>query len=118
MNKNPGTPSARDRAVQIVSELVAGTVSPDGYSVNTTQPPYQPSGIPPEPEGDRDLADPKGNKARGEPIPPLTERTIGDALSDKKVSWVWYAGGWNDALADGRQPPEAKRQVIYNLTKG
>ncbi|HWM76282.1 MAG TPA: alkaline phosphatase family protein, partial [Methylomirabilota bacterium] len=25
--------------------------------------------------------------------------TIGDRLSDARVSWAWYSGGWNDALA-------------------
>jgi phospholipase C len=25
--------------------------------------------------------------------------TIGDRLSDKGISWAWYAGGWNDAVA-------------------
>jgi acid phosphatase len=25
--------------------------------------------------------------------------TIGDRLSEKNISWVWYAGGWNNAIA-------------------
>jgi len=25
--------------------------------------------------------------------------TIGDRLSEKKISWAWYSGGWSDALA-------------------
>jgi phospholipase C len=29
------------------------------------------------------------------------------------VSWAWYAGGWNTALADGRRDPKEKRTVIY-----
>jgi phospholipase C len=32
-------------------------------------------------------------------VPPQTMRTIGDALSEKNISWAWYSGGWNDALA-------------------
>src|SRR5262249_23499536 len=32
-------------------------------------------------------------------VPNQTFPTIGDRLSDKGVSWAWYAGGWNDALA-------------------
>jgi phospholipase C len=85
-----------------------GTVTPDGYSVNTTQPPYQPSGIPPAPDGDLNLANPAGH-----PLPPQHEKTIGDTLSAKGVSWAWYSGGWNAALADGRRPPGEKRNVIY-----
>jgi acid phosphatase len=34
------------------------------------------------------------------------------------VSWVWYAGGWNHALADGRREPSAKRAIIYNDDAG
>jgi acid phosphatase len=34
-------------------------------------------------------------------LPPQTYRTIGDLLSEKGVSWAWYAGAWQAAL-DGR----------------
>lgn len=74
-----------------------GSVTPDGYAVNTLQPPYQPSGIAP-PADDPVLADSAGN-----PLPPQTARTIGDTLSAKGISWKWYAGGWNAALADRGQ---------------
>ena len=90
-------------------QLFDGQVTPDGYAVNTSQPPYQPSMAPPAPGGDPNLADPAKN-----PVPPQTQKTIGDTLSAKGVSWAWYAGGWNIALADGRQPPNAKRAIIYN----
>ena len=46
----------------------------------------------------RQLADPAEN-----PLPPQTLKTIGDTLSDKKVTWKWYAGGWNAALKDRKQ---------------
>src|SRR6266403_3905143 len=42
-----------------------------------------------------------------------TATTIGDLLSAKGVLWKWYAGAWNEALADGRQPPGAPRKAIY-----
>jgi phospholipase C len=32
-------------------------------------------------------------------VPNLTLPTVGDRLSDKSISWAWYAGGWNLALA-------------------
>lgn len=115
--KKPGSPSARDGAVQVFSSG-GGQVTPDGWAVNTSQPAYQPSGIPPAPGGDLDLADPNGSKAMGEPVPPQTAKTIGDTLSAKGVSWAWYAGGWNVALSDGRRPPEEKRAVIYNREAG
>jgi phospholipase C len=113
LTKRPDSPSARDGAVQVFS-ADGGQVSPDGYTVNTIQPPYQPSGIPPAPDGDRDLADPNGTTARGRPLPPQTLKTIGDTLSARGVDWVWYAGGYDAALADGRQPPQERRRVIYS----
>ena len=115
--KKPGSPSANVGAVQVVSSG-GGQVMPDGYSVNTTQPAYQPSGVPPAAGGSLDFADPKGSEAAGEPLPPQTGKTIGDTLSNKGVSWAWYAGGWNAALADGRQPASVKRQVIYARGEG
>ncbi|MGZ5271812.1 MAG: acid phosphatase [Ramlibacter sp.] len=112
LEKRPDSPSAREGAVKVFSSG-GGQVTPDGWSVNTSQPAYQPSGVPPAPGGPATLADPAGNAASGEPVPPQTARTIGDTLSAKGVDWAWYAGGWNQAVADGMQPPTAKRSVIY-----
>jgi phospholipase C len=106
LKKKPGSPAS---VLQGPVDVFDGRVTPDGYIVNTSQPPYQPSGIPPAPDGNPDLADPAKN-----PVPPQTEKTIGDTLSAKGVSWAWYAGGWNAALADGRQDAQAQRLVIYN----
>ena len=78
-----------------------GSITPDGYAVNTVQPPYQPSAVPPAPGGDQRFADPAKH-----PLLPQTQATIGDLLSEKGIDWVWYAQGWDAALAD--------RGVIYN----
>jgi phospholipase C len=117
LTKQPGSPSANVGAVQVYS-AGGGQVGPDGLSVNTTQPPYQPSGVPPAPNGPLTMADPAGAQGSGLPLPPQRMKTIGDTLSAKGVDWVWYAGGWNDALADGMRPPAAKREVIYSRTEG
>ena len=110
LKRRPGSPaSVLDGPVQ----LFDGRVSPDGYVVNTSQPPYQPSGIPPAPGGSLELANPAGH-----PLPAQTLKTIGDTLSAKNVSWAWYAGGYNAALADGRQDPSVKRSVIYTRQPG
>jgi phospholipase C len=37
-------------------------------------------------------------------VPTQRAPTIGDRLSQAKVSWAWYAGGWDDAVA-GRPDP-------------
>jgi len=70
-------------------------VTPDGHAVNTTQPltaPYS-----------------KGSAQSPGPddahrLPLQTLPTIGDELSAKGVSWAWYSGGWNDAVA-GKPAP-------------
>jgi phospholipase C len=113
LEKRSDSPSAVQGAVRVYSSG-GGQVTPDGYAVNTTQPPYQPSGIPPRSDGSPLLTDPKGIKNMGLALPPQTALTIGDTLSEKGVDWVWYAGAFNQALADGTQPPSEKRQVIYN----
>src|SRR5260221_1547190 len=110
LKKKPSSPAS---VMQGPVEVFDGRVTPDGYAVNTSQPPYQPSGIPPAAGASLDLAD-----TAHHPVPPLKEKTIGDTRSAKRVSWVWYAGGWNEALADGRQDPKAKRNVIYNRDTG
>lgn len=110
LKRKPESPAS---AMQGPPLLRDGALTPDGYSVNTQQPPYQPSGIPTETNGDARFADPALH-----PLPPQTAKTIGDTLSAKGVSWAWYAGGWNAALADGMQPPEHTRSVIYNHHEG
>ena len=116
LTKLPDSPSATQGAVKVISRG-GGQVAPrpEGWSLNTSQPSYQPSGLKPAPGGSLDLADPKGDHGNV-PVPPQRSKTIGDTLSAKGVSWAWYAGGWNAASADGRQAPTAPRSVIYGRT--
>jgi acid phosphatase len=76
-----------------------GNLTPDFYAVNTMQPPYQPSTVKPAVGGDPAYADP----ANPVTLPPQTMATIGDQLSQKGISWAWYAGGWAQTLESGRQ---------------
>jgi len=62
-----------------------GEVTPDGYVVNTAYTINQPHPA--------RITDPTHL------LPNLMLPTIGDRLSEKGVSWAWYSGGWNDALA-------------------
>lgn len=66
-----------------------GAVTPDGYAINTlftvNQP--HPATVPAE-----------------QLVPNQTFATIGDRLSERRISWVWYSGGWNDALAGHADP--------------
>jgi acid phosphatase len=110
LKRRPNSPASARDGDQLTFD---GDVTPDGYSVNTTNPPFQPSGVPPAAGGDPRLADPAKYT-----LPPQTQKTIGDTLSARGVTWAWYAGGWNAALKDGMQAPDAKRTVIYNREKG
>jgi acid phosphatase len=84
------------------------------HAINTMQPAYQPSGNAPSrgPESNPLLADP----TRASTLPAQTEPTIGDRLTARNVSWTWYAGSWNAAVADG--PRESgTRRVIYRSSR-
>ncbi len=61
-----------------------GFVTPDGYAVNTAFTVNQPHPSTVSPD---------------RLVPNQTFPTIGDRLSAEKISWAWYSGGWNDALA-------------------
>src|ERR1041384_1487028 len=64
-------------------------------------------GAPAAPVGQLDGS---GALVRGGCVPPAqlfpnqTFATIGDRLSEKNISWAWYSGGWNDALAGNAGP--------------
>lgn len=107
--KPDSPPSAMFGAPKFVGGNLPYT--PDGFVIGPIQPPYQPSLIPPSSTGDLRFSDTAKN-----PLPPLTATTIGDTLSSKNISWAWYAGAWKQALADGMQTPDVKRNVI-NATK-
>jgi len=90
--RTPAWPEAPRRMVAQLDangSLVPGTrqdaeITPDGYVVNT-------------------IFSANGPYPAGTPLdallPPQTAPTIGDRLSARGVSWAWYAGGWDDALA-------------------
>ena len=119
--RHPGAPAAARTALDasgkvrrrenVASALTGplwfleGAYSADGYAINSAPPPYQPSDLRPAPGGD-------ARYAAGNPLPPQSAKTIGDTLSAKGVSWAWYAGAWNAALADGMKA-SGKHEVIY-----
>jgi phospholipase C len=65
-----------------------GAVTPDGFVVNTS------NSVNLHPK----------NAVLTRLVPNQTHATIGDRLSEKNISWAWYAGGWNIADADGAPP--------------
>ena len=90
------TPTFPNAPAAVVAQLDAagnvvrdGFVTPDRYAVNTafTVNSPHPATVP----ADR-------------LVPNQTFATIGDRLSEKRISWAWYSGGWNDALAGHADP--------------
>jgi phospholipase C len=86
--KYPNAPDAMVAKLDSGGHLTKGSpdvITPDGYAVNTIQSSYQPH--------DAKITD------AAKLLPPQDDATIGDRLSDKGISWAWYSGGWDDALA-------------------
>ena len=86
------TPSWPDAPVNLRIQIDArgivvkdGSVTPDGYVVHTVYPANRPY--------------PSSIKDPAQLLPLLKVSTIGDRLSEKGISWAWYSGGWNDAVA-------------------
>jgi acid phosphatase len=93
-----------------------GAITPDGYTVNTMAPPYQPSWVKPAPGADQSTADPQNRDV----LPPQTYKTIGDLLSERGVSWAWYAGAWQAALehrGEGSRPNFQYHHQPFNYFK-
>ncbi|HVZ98438.1 MAG TPA: alkaline phosphatase family protein [Chitinophagaceae bacterium] len=81
----PNAPAIMRAQLEPSGKLIQdGQVSPDGYVVNTsfTKNTPHPFGI------DSSTL-----------VPDLTMPTIGDRLNEKNISWAWYSGGWDDAIA-------------------
>jgi len=90
------TPTFPNAPTSVVAQLDSsgkllkdGAVTPDGYAINTSF----------------TVNNPHPATAKPAALVPLqTQATIGDRLSEKNLSWAWYSGGWNDALAGHPDP--------------
>lgn len=90
------------------ASFVESNITPDGYAVNTMLPPYAPT-------YDTDPARPAyANPHNPMTLPPQTHATIGDRLSEGKITWAWYGGAWQAALSgqfqDKSVPPRPNFQ--------
>ncbi len=91
----PVWPDAPDSVVAKLDEngsplISDAKVTPDGFVVGTA---YTVNSPHPPTVTDPSLL-----------LPNQTFPTIGDRLTDRGISWAWYAGGWNDALAGHPDP--------------
>jgi phospholipase C len=81
----PNAPASMKAQLDARGNVVKdGAVTPDGFAVNTTFTVNTPH---------------PANASRPTLMPNQTDTTIGDRLSGKNISWAWYSGGWNDAVA-------------------
>ncbi|HEY0529703.1 MAG TPA: acid phosphatase [Gemmatimonadaceae bacterium] len=81
----PNAPSSEVVVLDANGNVVKnGGVTPDGYAVNDLQPANPPH---------------SSSASASSMVPPQTMPTIGDRLSEKGISWGWYAEGWNAAAA-------------------
>jgi phospholipase C len=86
----PNAPSSIVAQLDASGKLIKdGQVTPDGYVVNTSYTVNAPH---------------PASAAAANLVPNQTIPTIGDRLDDKKVSWAWYSGGWDSALAGHPDP--------------
>ncbi|SHM83163.1 alkaline phosphatase family protein [Mucilaginibacter sp. OK098] len=95
----PNAPKAPNVVAQVDANGVVtsdGFVTPDGFVVNTSY-----SVNIPHPAAS---TNPSSSAYPANLIPNQTNPTIGDRLSDKNISWAWYSGGWNDAIAGHPDP--------------
>jgi len=86
----PNAPTSSIAKLDSTGKLISdGAVTPDGYVVNTsfTVNTPHPSTVNP-----------------ASLVPNQTMPTIGDRLSEKHISWAWYSGGWDNALAGNPAP--------------
>jgi phospholipase C len=81
----PNAPEGMRARLDANGRVIAdGTVTPDGFVVNTAWTVNTPH---------------LGVIPKAQLLPNQTMPTIGDRLSDKNISWAWYSGGWDDAVA-------------------
>ena len=86
----PGAPTSMVATVDASGNVLTdGAVTPDGFVVNTS---YTVNAPHPASANPATL------------IPNQKNPTIGDRLNDKSVSWAWYSGGWDNALAGNPDP--------------
>jgi phospholipase C len=95
--KFPNAPAAIVCQKRPDGTLTDAVITTDGYAVNTILSVNLPH--PHDIQGHDTVA-----KEPDRLLPNQTFPTIGDRLSEKHISWAWYAGGWDRAMAGDKDP--------------
>ena len=84
------TPTGTVKDAQLTQKCGAtNSLACGDFAVNTIQPTYQPF---------------SPGTAVAKQLPPLTNTTIGDIMSNSNITWAWYSGGWSNAGGDIGKP--------------
>jgi phospholipase C len=97
-NTQPGVKPINDYLASLPYHVGPNCEPGHFYAVRDADPPYN---------ADGSLA-----AASATTMPPLTMRHIGDALDDKGVSWTWYGGGHNAALAVAQGATDIQDEIF------
>jgi phospholipase C len=87
----PGTAAIMDYLRALPYEVSSHCEAGHYYPAVNVNPAFTPGGVP--------TGTPDNNHPTNNIIPPTTLRSIGDALNDRHISWKYYGGGYNLALA-------------------
>ena len=87
----PGTRAITDYLKELPYEVSPNCAPGHYYPAVNVNPAFTPGGVP---TGVPDNVNPTNNI-----IPPVFIRSIGDVLNDHKISWKYYGGGYNLAVA-------------------
>jgi phospholipase C len=91
----PGVPAIRNYLTTLPYQAPPNCAANTFYAINNFFPGYHPDGRPANPAAFATTKD-AGDFFF---IPPQNVPTIGDALIAKNIPWVYYGGGFNDAVA-------------------
>jgi phospholipase C len=94
-NAQPGIPAITGYLESLPFEVEPNCAKDHYYALNNIFPGFHPDGRPANPF----TAHPASDGSDFVFVPPSNVPTIGDALNTKNVSWRYYGGGFNDAVA-------------------
>lgn len=102
--KQPGVAAVRDYLASLPYHPKSNCQPGHFYMINNDSPGFLPDGT----------VDSKGI-TKGGSLPPSNLRTIGEALNEKGISWAYYGGAYNAAVALQHNPTSTDPTVLIGL---
>ena len=100
----PGVAAVRDYLASLPYHPKPNCQPGHFYMINNDSPGFLPDGT----------VDSKGI-TKGGSLPPSSLRTIGEALNEKSISWAYYGGAYNAAVALQHNPTSTDPTVLIGL---